>query len=76
MGFFLQEYTFVIKHKDVVENKAADARSCVVYLLSSMTVQVVGLDLLKHDYSTCCDFSVIYADLTAEQNVSSSFFLM
>ncbi|KAL6188925.1 hypothetical protein ACLB2K_040316 [Fragaria x ananassa] len=64
---FLQEYSFVIKHKSGAENKAADALSRVIYLLSSTALQVVGFDLLKRDYSSCKDFSSLYADLAAGQ---------
>ena len=62
---FLQEYSFVIRHKSGVENKAADALSQVVYILSSMAIQVVGFDLLKRDYNYCKDFSIIYDALAA-----------
>lgn len=33
-----------------------------------MAVQVVGFDLLKRDYPSCKDFSIIYADLVAGQH--------
>ena len=62
---FLQEYSFVIRHKSGVENKAANALSRVVYILSSMAIQVVGFDLLKRDYNYCKDFSIIYDALAA-----------
>ena len=62
---FLQEYSFVIRHKSGVENKAANALSRVVYILSSMAIQVVGFDLLKRDYNSCKDFSIIYYALAA-----------
>ena len=35
---FLQEYTFVLKHKAGVENKAADALNRVVYILTSLAI--------------------------------------
>ena len=40
------------------ENKVIDALSRVVFILSSMAVQVVGFDLLKSDYPSCKDFSI------------------
>ena len=61
----LQEYTFVIRHKSGVENKAADALSQVVYILSSMAIQVLGFDLLKWDYNSYKDFNIIYDALAA-----------
>jgi hypothetical protein len=33
-----------------------------------MAIQVVGFDLLKRDYPSCKDFSIIYADLMAGQH--------
>ncbi|KAF7135648.1 hypothetical protein RHSIM_Rhsim08G0121000 [Rhododendron simsii] len=62
-----QEYSFVIKHKAGSENKVADALSRVVYVLSSMAIQVVGFDLLKRDYPSSKDFSSIRAQLLAGQ---------
>ena len=40
----LLEFTFVLKHKLVVENKAADALSCKIALLHSLSVSVTGFD--------------------------------
>ncbi|KAF7147941.1 hypothetical protein RHSIM_Rhsim03G0243100 [Rhododendron simsii] len=62
-----QEYSFVIKHKAGSENKVADALSQVVYVLSSVAIQVVGFDLLKSDYPSSKDFSSIQAQLLAGQ---------
>ena len=74
---FLQEYSFVIKHKAGFENKVADALSQVVYVLSSMAIQVVGFDLLKRDYSYCKDFITIYAQLlTGQQQGFDNFLCM
>ena len=64
---FLQEYSFFIKHAAGFENKAADALNRVVHVLSSMSVQVVGFELLKEDYPSCKDFSIVYADFLAGQ---------
>ena len=62
---FLQEYNFIIRHKYGVENKATDSLSRVVYILSSMAIQVVGFDLLKRDYNSCKDFNILYDALVA-----------
>ena len=48
-----------------IEYKLADALGRVLLVLSSMAVQVVGFDLLKRDYPSCKDFSIIYVDLVA-----------
>ena len=54
---FLQEYTFVIKHKSGAENKAVDSLSRVIYIISSMAIQVVGFDFLKQGYGSCKDLA-------------------
>nr|XP_048324643.1 uncharacterized protein LOC125420995 [Ziziphus jujuba var. spinosa] len=64
---FLQEYSFLIKHKSGAENKVVDALSRVVYLLTSMAIQVVGYESLKRDYTSCKDFSLIHATLASGQ---------
>ena len=64
---FLQLYSCVIKHNAGTENKAADALSRVVHILTSMAIHVIGFDVLKRDYPTCKDFSVIYGNLQAGQ---------
>ncbi|MGV7994910.1 hypothetical protein PJP12_30040, partial [Mycobacterium kansasii] len=53
---FLQEYSFVLKHKAGVENKPADALSRIVALLNSLSVEVVGFEQLKDEYPICPDF--------------------
>lgn len=65
---FPQSYAFVIKHKARTKNKAVDALSRVVYLITTMSVKVVGLEKIK-EYRTCKDFSTIYTDLLAGQQV-------
>lgn len=63
MVSFLQEYAFVLKHKAGVENRAVDVLSRVVYILTSLAVQVTDFDQLIKDYSLCKDFSIIYSEL-------------
>jgi len=67
---FLQQYSFVIKHKAGTENRVADALSRVMHILTSMAIQVVGFDLLKKDYSSCKDFSIIFAELQSGQQTN------
>ena len=43
----------------------ADALSRIGCLLQTMRVEVLGLDKLKGTYTSCPDFSLIYADLSA-----------
>ncbi|PKA55669.1 putative mitochondrial protein [Apostasia shenzhenica] len=58
---FLQEYTFVLKHKAGIENKVADALSRQVSLMFTMSVKIVGFDKLIESYEDCPNFGVIYA---------------
>jgi len=57
---FLQDYTYVIKHKAGVENRIADALSRRRTLLSVMSTEVVGFEKIKDTYKTCPDFENIY----------------
>ncbi|XP_075674943.1 uncharacterized protein LOC142644153 [Castanea sativa] len=61
---FLQRYYFVVKHRAGVENKAADALSRRVSLLSVMSVKVTGFERLKDDYQSCQDFGELYTSLS------------
>ena len=49
---YLQAYSFVLKHKSGIENKAADALSRRVTLLSVMRVEVTGFERLKEEYES------------------------
>ena len=60
---YLQDYTFVLKHKAGVENRVADALSRRASLLSTLSVEVIGMDRLKETYADCPDFGQIYAAL-------------
>ncbi|GKC31032.1 RNA-directed DNA polymerase, partial [Tanacetum coccineum] len=48
---YLQAFTFTIKHKSGKLNKGADALSRKYALINSLQPKVMGLELLKHDYS-------------------------
>ena len=52
-----------MKHRAGVENKAADALSRRVSLLSVMSVKVTRFEQLKDDYETCPDFGELYTSL-------------
>ena len=53
----------MVKHRAGVENKAADALSRRVSLLSVMSVKVTRFEQLKDDYETCPDFGELYTSL-------------
>ena len=61
---FLQRYHFVVKHRAGIENKATDALSQSVSLLSIMSVKVNGFERLKDDYELCPDFGDLYTSLS------------
>ncbi|KAG6763953.1 hypothetical protein POTOM_031403 [Populus tomentosa] len=50
------------------ENKAADALSRRVTLLSVMSVEVIGFEKLKEEYETCSEFGEIYLTLKDENH--------
>ena len=54
----------MVKHRAGVENKAADARSQKVSLLSIISVKVTGFEQLKDDYESCPDFGELYTSLS------------
>ena len=60
---FLQNYTFVLKHKAGVENKVADALSRRVMALVTMSTEVIGFERLREEYDLCPDFGKIYITL-------------
>jgi hypothetical protein len=60
---FLQHYSFVVKHRASIENKATDALSRRLYLLSIMSVEVTKFERLKEDYDSCLDFGELYNSL-------------
>ena len=56
---FLQDYTFLFKHRSRVDNKAIDALNRVVTVLHSMKNYVVSFKHLKDDYSQCPNFGMV-----------------
>ena len=53
-----------MKHRVGVKNKAADALSRRVSLLSIMNVKVIGFERLKDDYESCPDFGELCTSLS------------
>ena len=60
---FLQGYTFILKHRAGVENRAADVLSRRHTLLSTVSIEVVGFDKIKENYEECPDFGDILTAL-------------
>jgi len=60
---FLQDYTFVLKHKAGVENKVAGALSRRVMILVAMSAEMIGFSREREEYESCPDFGVIYVTL-------------
>lgn len=73
---FLQEYSFVMKHKVGIENKPTNALSHKVALLHSMSVEVIGFEQLMDEYPTCSDFGELYTSLLNDQSRSNSGFVL
>ena len=53
---FLQEYTFVFKHKNGICNKVVDALRRRLVLLNTMCAQLEGFDTIRNTYSNDEDF--------------------
>jgi hypothetical protein len=64
----LQAYSFVLKHKSGIENKATNALSRQVTLLSVMSVEVTVFERLKEEYESCSEFGEIFLTLKDENH--------
>ncbi|XP_078432960.1 uncharacterized protein LOC144704417 [Wolffia australiana] len=60
---YLQDYTFVIKHKKGKDNVVADALSRRAHVLNVMKVTVLGFETVRDGYDSCPDFSSIIAEV-------------
>ena len=58
---FLQNYTYVLKHKARVENRVAYALSRHRTLLFVMSTEMAGFEKIKDTYESCPDFGNIYS---------------
>ena len=65
---YLQQFTFVLKHKAGTSNRVADALSRRTNLLSTMTVQVPGFETFKELLQQDPYFATILLNLNAVEN--------
>lgn len=65
---YLQQFSFVVKHKSGTANKAADALSRRQLLLTNMRVQVVGFDDFRDLYESDAYFGHIIRNLHLSVN--------
>ena len=54
---------FTLRHKAGLENKATDALSRRIFILTKMSTVVNGFEKIKAEYESCPDFCDIYAIL-------------
>ncbi|XP_072971838.1 uncharacterized protein, partial [Typha angustifolia] len=73
---FLQEYTFHLRHKAGVSNRVADALSRRSNLLVTMSIQVVGIESIKGQYSDDPYFGPILQSCQENGIDSTSDFLL
>ena len=73
---FLQDYSVVLKHRSILENKVVDALSRLATILHSMSNKVVEFELIKDKYSTCPDFGTIFTYISNNHNKNHVNFLM
>ena len=73
---YLQRYSFVLKNKFGIENKAADALSRQVTVLSIVSTKVTRFEKLRDEYESCLDFGEIYNALSTEhQSIVNDYIL-
>jgi len=60
---FLQDYTYVLKHKAGVKNRVVDALNSRHALLSVMSIEVIGFEKIKGTNESCPDFENIFTVL-------------
>ena len=58
---YLQDYTFVIRHKKGKDNAVADALSRRPHVLHMMQVRVLGFEQMVDAYADCPDFGKLYS---------------
>lgn len=73
---YLQEFSFILKHKLEIENKPLDALSRVALVISSLEFQILGFETLKEDYKSSHDFNIIYLEHEAKSLTFNSSFII
>lgn len=65
---FFQDYTFVLKYKVGIKNKATNALSRIVTILQSMSTEVVSFERMKDDYLDYPDFALIFQEVNTKNH--------
>ena len=65
---YLQDYTFVIRHKKGKDNAVADALSRRPHVLHMMQVRVLGFEQMVDAYADCPDFGKLYSLVSSGPN--------
>jgi len=60
---YLQQFTFVLRHKAGVDNTVADALSRTSLILSQLSTDITCFEAIKEAYSTDPDFGTCYKTL-------------
>lgn len=66
---YFQDYTFVLRYRSRSQNKDVDVLSRNFFLLTALSVNVVGFEHLREEYEYCPDFGIIYAELAQNSAV-------
>ena len=73
---YLQDFSFVLKHKPGVNNKPADALSRMSLVVSSLHAQIPGFDRIKDDYDSCPNFHLLFHEFINKPfTLSNNFFV-
>ena len=72
---FLQDYTYILRHKAGIENKVVDALSHRLVILTVLSNQVIGFEKLKVEYESCPDFQEIFTLLKSGTREIDGFLL-
>ncbi|XP_078444229.1 uncharacterized protein LOC144713509 [Wolffia australiana] len=68
---YLQDYTFVIRHKKGKDNVVVDALSRRPLVHNMVKTQVLGFEKIRDDYVECPDFSKVYSSFMDKATLRS-----